>query len=161
MRLTISPALGGEDSGHHTATDTASGELGSDDGRQRVVTPDTETHDESPHDKHTVNAHTGSAASNGLAEGTDDDDHLRESVSGRSLDKTTYQLDTVHSLPAHMVGEVTKEELTEKRADGVGDLDAEVLVRGRRTAIVVHVANHRRRDGDGENVISVGKESHA
>jgi hypothetical protein len=58
-----------------------------------------------------------------------------------------------------MVGEETEEKLAEEGTDGVSDLDAEVLVRGAGTTLVVDVADHRGGDGDGEDVVRIGEKS--
>lgn len=98
----------------------------------------TQTHDEPPHDDHTVNVDSGTSTGNGLSEGTDDDDD---------------QLETVHSLSTDDIGEPTKEKLSAKGTNGVRDLDTEILVVRVLAAVTVDVANHGGSHGDGKDVI--------
>lgn len=103
-------------------------------------------HYEPPHDQHAIDVDTRSPACNGLSEGTDDDDD---------------EFNTVHPLPADMIGEITEEELSEEGTDGVGNLDAEILVRSAGAAGVVDVTDHRGGDGNGKNIVGVSEKPHA
>lgn len=81
-------------------------------------------------------------SSDGLTEGSDNDDH---------------ELDSVHLLAAVDVREVAEDELAEEGADGGGDLESEILVRGEGTAggLLVDHSDHRRRNVDGEDVVGI------
>lgn len=72
-----------------------------------------------------------------------------------------YSLDTVHLLAADVVGEESKEELSEEGTDRVSNLDTKVLVGSVGSTLVVDVADHGGSDGNGENVVSISEEAHA
>ena len=77
-----------------------------------------------------------------LAERGDDDDH---------------ELDAVHALATEDVCEPSEEQLTDKSTDGRGDLDAEILVGAQFLVLAVDIAQHRRGDVDGEDVVAVNE----
>lgn len=56
------------------------GELGGDDGGQRVVTTDTHAHDEPPYDEDTDDVDSVSLTRDRLTEGCDDDEHELDTI---------------------------------------------------------------------------------
>jgi hypothetical protein len=82
----LTPTLRPEGGNHHTTTDASSGEFGSDTGRERVVSSDSDTHDESPHDEDTDDRDGGTVTGDSLTESCDDDWKKRKKLElGRIL----------------------------------------------------------------------------
>ena len=107
----LADALHGEDGAHHGATPLGGGELGGDDGGERVVTADTDAHEHTPEDDDADDGDGGRVGGERLGEGGEDDEE---------------EFDPVHPLTANHVGEPTETQLTDDRAAGGGDLDGGV-----------------------------------
>jgi len=76
----LTPTLRPEGSDHHTTTNASSGEFGSDTRRERVISSDTDTHDEAPHDEDTNDRHGGTVTGDSLTESCDNDWKKREKL---------------------------------------------------------------------------------
>ena len=76
----MTPALVREHRGHHATTDVGRRELGGYDGREGVVTTNSDAHNESPDDEDTDDVDRMARARKGLAEGSDDDEHELDTV---------------------------------------------------------------------------------
>ena len=92
-----------------------------------------------------------------MAEGGDDDDHELDTVckSRQTELSRAKEMGRTHALATDDIREPTEEQLTDEVTDGRRDLDTEVLVRAEFLAFTVDVAEHRRGDVDGEDVISM------
>ena len=58
-----------------------------------------------------------------------------------------------------MICEEAEKQLAKEGPDGVSDLDPEILIGRIGTPSVVDVADHGGCDGNGENVVCIGKEA--
>lgn len=104
----LTPALVGKDSCHNGTSPLGSSKLGSDDRGKRVVTTDTDTHNDTPEDEGTNKGNGGGLTNDGLTNGGSNDNH---------------EFNTVNALSADNISNPTKEELAN---DGTGrsrDLD--------------------------------------
>ncbi|KAH9822789.1 dnaJ homolog-like protein subfamily C member 21 [Teratosphaeria destructans] len=147
----LAPALVGEDGGHHGAAPLGGGELGGDDGRQRVVAADADAHEHAPEDEDADDGEAGGGGREGLGQGGEDDED---------------ELEAVHALAADDVGEVAEADLAEDGAAGGGDLDGGVGVGVDLAGVLVGAvpeddAEHRGHEADGEDVVGVGEEADA
>jgi len=129
----VTKTLGSEGSGHHTTTDPSGSKLGRDNSRKRVVTTDSDTHEESPDNENTNDVNGRSVTRKGLSEGSNDDDH---------------EFDTVHLLTTDDISQPTKQELTDEGTDGGGDFDAKILVGVELSTRAVDISQHDRGDVD-------------
>lgn len=123
--------------------------LRSDDGRQRVVATNTDTHDDTPEDEDTNDGDSTRVGGESLGEsGHDDDD----------------QLNTVHALTTNVIRQVTEEELTNHRTTGGRDLDRSVGGGGDLAGVLGGIlpednTEHAGGQVDGEDIIGVGEET--
>ena len=76
----VAPALEGKDGGHKTAADVGGSELGGDDGREWIVTTDSNTHDEAPDNEDTKDIDSMCVTGESLTERRDDDDHELDAI---------------------------------------------------------------------------------
>ena len=74
-RTKITPALRGEHGRHKTTTRPCRGKFGRDDRAERVISTDTDAHDETPNNENTNNVDRRALARQSLSECSDDDDH--------------------------------------------------------------------------------------
>ena len=145
----LTETLHGEDRAHHGASPLGCGELGGDDGGQRVVTTDADAHEDTPEDQDTGDGESRRGGGKDLGKrGEDDED----------------ELETVHLLTTDNIGKETKTELTN---DGTGrgcDLDGSVRVgrdgAGLRLGVVpVDDTQHCGDQTDGEDVVGISEET--
>ena len=79
-RTELAPTLVCKHSGHETTTEMGGSELGRDDGRKRIVTADSDAHDESPDDEDANDADGVTLTGKCLTEGGHDDEHELDTV---------------------------------------------------------------------------------
>jgi hypothetical protein len=139
----LSKTLHGEHSTHHSATPLGGSKFGGDDGRKRVVTTDTwgtleddrkhrsgrkhtDTHEDTPENDESNDRSSGAGTNKSLSESGDDDED---------------ELQTVHLLSSHDVGQSSKAKLSNDGSRRGRQLDSRVLL-SRKLALVVHDAQH-------------------
>jgi hypothetical protein len=137
----VAETLGREGRSHHAATNPSGSKLGRDDSRKRVVTTDSNPHDETPYNEDTDDVDSRSLARERLSEGGDNDDH---------------KLNAIHPLTADNISQPTEEELSNQSANGGSDLDSEILIGVEFAACTIDITQHGRGDVDGEDVVAVG-----
>lgn len=140
----ITESLHGKDSGHHGTAAVGGGELGGDDGRERVVTTNTDTDNDTPDDKGSRERESVTVSREGLTKGGHNNDH---------------QLDTVHALAAETISQVTETNLAHEGTNRGSDLDTEIEVRGEGAAVEVDYSQHGSDQVDGEKIVSVSEET--
>lgn len=89
----LANTLHGEHGAHHGTSPLGRRKFGGDDGRQWVVTTDTDAHEHTPEDDGADNVDRGRGASESVGEGSDDDEH---------------QLDTIHPLTTNLCKYVSR-----------------------------------------------------
>jgi len=139
----VTESLHGKDSGHHGTATVGGGKLGSDDGRQGVITTNTDTDNDTPDDKSSGERQSVTVSREGLTKGGDNDNH---------------QLDTVHFLATKTISQVTESNLTHEGADRGRDLDTEIQISGESTAIV-NDSQHGSDQVNGEEIVSISEET--
>lgn len=82
----LANALHGEDGSHHGASPLGGRELGGNDGRQRVVTTDADTHQHTPEDDDADNVDRRRVAGKSVGEGSEDNDHQLHAVHALTTD---------------------------------------------------------------------------
>lgn len=125
--------------------------LGRNDGRQGIVTTDTDTHNNAPEDQHPDDGHAGGVGGQGLRQGREDNDH---------------QLDAVHALSANAVSQPSKEQLADDGAARGCDLDGSISTGGELASAslgILPVDNAQHGDGkvNGEDVVRVSEKANA
>ena len=133
---------------HHGASPLRCGEFGCDDGRKRVVTADSNTHQDTPEDNETNDRDTGPTTNERLSKSCDDDEN---------------QLKTVHLLATNDISKGTKTNLTDDGTSGGGELDGGILG-SEENALVVLLVNDTQHDGqkrDTKDIITVCEETSA
>lgn len=119
--------------------------LGSNNGRKRIITSNTNAHDDTPEDDKTDQRGGGRASSQGLGKGSKDDND---------------KLQTVHALSTDNISQHTKAELTDNGTGRGRQLDG-VIAGGRELALagVVDDAKHDGEHGDAEDIVRVSEEA--
>lgn len=125
--------------------------LGRNDGGKRVVSPNSNAHDDSPEDENSGDGDSWGGSRKGLGQSRKDDDH---------------QLDAVHALAAITIGKIAKEQLTDDGATGSRDFEGCVGVGWKFTGIVLCIlpvdhAEHAHAEVNGEDIVGIGEETHA
>lgn len=145
----LTETLHGEDGSHHGTSPLGGGKLGSDDRGKRVVTTNTDTHEDTPENDDTDNGDSRRGRGKRLSESCEDDQD---------------ELETVHPLTTDTIGEVTETELSDDSTGGGRDLDSSVG-RGRDLAgvglsvVPVDDSQHGGDKRDGEDVVGIGEET--
>lgn len=152
-------------------------ELGRDGGTERVVTTDTDAHDEAPHDEDANDVDRRTVTGDSLADRGNNHcartagpgqltpcwRYTQEQATaaargrrskGQEEGRTDHELDAVHLFAANDICEPAEQELPHKCATGCRDLEPEVLVGSERTAVVVHEADHACGQVDGKDVVA-------
>ena len=146
----LTNTLHGEDGTHHGTAPLGGSELRSNDRRERVVTTDTDTHENTPEDDDTDDGNGRRVRRESLGESCEDDDH---------------EFETVHLLTTDNIGEVTETDLSNDGTTGGSDLDGGV---GSLRDLTGHLAlgvlpvddtQHVGDETDGENVVGISEET--
>lgn len=130
----LAETLHREDGTHHGTSPLGSRKLGSNDGRQWVVSTNSHTHDDTPEGHETNKAHGDGLRGESLREGGEDDDD---------------KLETVHLFATNDVGEVSESKLSDNGTAGGSNLDGSVGV-GWHVAAPVDDSKHRSYEVDGK-----------
>lgn len=139
----VTESLHGKDSGHHGTATVGGGELGGDNGRQGVVTTDTDTDNNTPDDQGSRERENITVSRESLAEGSNNNNH---------------QLNTVHALASQTISKGAESDLTEEGSNGGSDLDTKIQIRGESTTVVDH-AQHGGDEVDSEKIVGIGEET--
>lgn len=145
----LTNTLHGEDGTHHGTAPLGGSELRGNDRRKRVVTTDTDTHENTPEDDDADDRDSGRVRGESLSDGCEDDDH---------------EFETVHLLATDNIGEVTETDLTKNGTTGGSNLDGSVGSLGDLAGVLLSVlpVNDTKHVGDetnGENVVGIGEET--
>jgi hypothetical protein len=120
--------------------------LGGNDGRQRIVTTNTDAHDDTPEDDQTNDVAGGRTSRQRLSQSGKDDNN---------------QLQAVHSLSTNNIGQCTKAKLTNNSTGRSRQLDSAVRTGGQLTAVVgiVHDTEHNGKHRNDEDVVGISEET--
>jgi hypothetical protein len=142
----LTETLHGEDSTHHGTAPLGGSELGGDDGRKRVVTTDTDTHEHTPEDDQANDWGSRAGTNERLSESRDNDED---------------QLKTVHLLTSNDIGKGTETKLSDDSTGGGRELDSSILGSGESALVVVPVddTQHDGQEGHAEDVVGVREET--
>lgn len=115
-----------------------------DHGGQRVITTNSDTHDNTPEDQKTSGRDRGRAGRKRLGKGSKDHDD---------------QFKAIHALATNAISEPSEEELTDNSATRGRNLDSSVDAGGD-LAREVNNTNHADGKIDSEDIISISEETH-
>jgi hypothetical protein len=74
------------------------------------------------------------------------------------LQRITYEFNTIHPLSSNNISKPSKQQLTDKGTDRVGDLYPQILIGSVLLSVMVDVSNHGSSDGDGEDIVGISEE---
>lgn len=145
----LTDTLHGEDGAHHGTAPLSGSELRGNDGRKRVITTNTNTHNDTPEDDKTDDGDSGRVRRKSLGDGCEDDDH---------------EFETVHLLTTDNIGEVTETNLTNDGTTRGSNLDGSVgrlgdLARVLLGVLPVNDTKHVGDETNGEDVVGISEET--